>query len=175
MLREENSKLARETQNLEKLSTESKNAKLLAEGLKKEMDDVKLRYDRAQKEANTRVSITSAHLSCTVFGPNYITQLRTELEELNTAKANAENSDKKIQQLKKENDGLQEEISQVRSELDQKLKNQMLDYQQKLLNQENENEKIVKQKISEFKDQMVRLQRQVYRQMQRGLFKTKII
>lgn len=56
VLREENSKHLKELQNLEKFKVEAKNSKNLSETLKKEIDEFKLKYDKAQTESTSKIS-----------------------------------------------------------------------------------------------------------------------
>jgi hypothetical protein len=76
-------------------------------------------------------------------------------------KLDAENAERKIQQQKKENESIVAEANRARAEFEQKLKNQLLDFQQKLASQESESEAIFKQRYADMKDQIARMQKQV--------------
>ena len=92
----------------------------------------------------------------------YIAELRSKLEDLDTIKLSAENAERKVQQLKKENESIAAEASRTRAEFEQKLKVQALDFQQRLASQESESDAVFKQRYAEMKDQMARMQKQVH-------------
>jgi hypothetical protein len=56
LLRDENAKHQKDAQNAGRLQAEAKSSKALAENLKKEIDEVRTKYDKSQSEANSKVS-----------------------------------------------------------------------------------------------------------------------